>query len=80
MPFLLVLTQATIVLPEPTQLSSTVSPSFVYVRIRYSSSSTLFCVGCTVVLSCSFLMDIMERGNFLFSSAVLGTRLTPLFP
>src|SRR5699024_10186567 len=36
---------ATAVVPLPMQLSRTVSPSFVYVRTRYSISSTGFCVG-----------------------------------
>ena len=44
--FRLVFTQATPVLPLPIVKSRTVSPSFVYVRIRYSSKATGFCVGC----------------------------------
>lgn len=43
----LVLTHATPVEPLPMQLSRTVSPSFVYVLIKYSSKGTGFCVGCT---------------------------------
>lgn len=39
------LTAATPVVPDPMQLSRTVMPSSVYVRIRYSMSATGFCVG-----------------------------------
>src|SRR5699024_12782641 len=35
------------VVPLPIQLSNTVSPSVVYVLIRYSNNSVDFCVGCT---------------------------------
>src|SRR5574344_2651487 len=44
--FLLVLSHATAVVKEPAQLSRTVSPSLVYVFIRYSQRATGFCVGC----------------------------------
>ena len=44
-------TQATPVEPLPIQLSRTVSPSFVYVFMRYSNSGIGFCVGCFVALS-----------------------------
>src|SRR5690625_913886 len=42
-----VLIAATAVVPDPITLSKTTSPSFVYVRIRYSNKATGFCVGCT---------------------------------
>jgi hypothetical protein len=49
--FLLVFTHATPVEPLPIALSNTVSPSFVYVLIRYSKSATGFWVGC--ILDCA---------------------------
>src|SRR5574344_16649 len=44
--FLFVFTQATAVVPLPMVKSRTVSPSRVYVFIRYSIRATGFCVGC----------------------------------
>ena len=42
----LVFNDATPVENDPAVKSSTVSPSLVYVLIKYSSKSTGFCVGC----------------------------------
>ena len=45
--FLLSLTAATPVDPDPIQLSNTVSPSLENVLINHSNNGTGFCVGCT---------------------------------
>ena len=45
MKFLLVFKHAIAVVPLPMQLSNTVSPSLVYVFIKYSNNATGFCVG-----------------------------------
>ena len=50
--FRFVLIQATPVEPLPIVKSRTVSPSFVYVLIRYSSRATGFCVGCVDLFFC----------------------------
>lgn len=62
---LFVLIQATPVVPLPMQLSSTVSPGFVYVLISHSSSFTGFWVGC----------NPLSRGIFRI---VVGFRLPSL--
>src|SRR5699024_3610474 len=61
----LVFMHAIAVVPEPIQLSSTVSPLFVYVLIRYSNNLTGFCVGCKfLVLSVDFIF-ITDEGDFI---------------
>src|SRR5690606_24869325 len=57
----LVLIHATAVVPLPKQLSRTVSPSFVYVLIKYSNRGTGFCVGCTL-----FVLSALENVWMLF--------------
>src|SRR5699024_7780708 len=46
--------QAIAVVPLPIQLSKTVSPSFVYVFIRYSNNGTGFWVGCNACFPITF--------------------------
>src|SRR5699024_10566240 len=58
--------QAIAVVPLPIQLSNTVSPSFVYVLIRYSNKVTGFCVGCSRLIL--FALEIVRTvlGFFKF--------------
>src|SRR5699024_11197094 len=55
----LVFNAAIAVVPLPIQLSKTVSPSFVYVLIRYSKSATGFWVGCCLFTFyfCTWMTD-----------------------
>ena len=57
-----VLIQAIAVVPLPMQLSKTISPSFVYVFMRYSNNATGFWVGCCP-FTFAFLIVITLLGN-----------------
>ena len=59
--------QAIAVVPEPIQLSKTVSPLLVYVLIRYSNKATGFWVGC-IKLLLGFLNTCTEVGYLVPSS------------
>src|SRR5699024_7367970 len=77
MKFLSVFIAAIAVVPLPIQLSSTVSPSFEYVLIRYSKSATGFWVGWMFLLIDLFIFKTLL--GFLYPVSLFLV-LTTLFP
>src|SRR5699024_7880320 len=78
--------QATPVVPEPMTLSRTVSPSLVYVLIRYSNKATGFCVGCKpdsllnlMILNGYLLPSLLVTTDFLFKPVCFASPTYPCF-
>src|SRR5699024_11513800 len=65
--------QAIAVVPLPIQLSKTVSPSFVYVFIRYSNNGTGFWVGCIACFPITFGYSITLCGKPVYASFSFNT-------
>ena len=77
--FLLVLLDATPVVPDPIQGSRIVSPSFEYVLIKYSYNAIGFCVGCNLPSPSAVLKYNTLRG-YLFPSVSFTWTALVCFP